>query len=221
MQQSKKGSANIKKKKNSFIEEHRRKQLIDVAIETIATLGLKGASFTHIAENAGVTKGVIVYYFDSREDLIDQIMKSIQQDMQSSIRLHVKKQMGSIDKLLAYASSFFRFAEANRSKYTAFTELWTTISTNKESNPYGSIAYDECRSYISQILSEGQKKGEISLADIKTASVVIQAIIDGVIIQWTLSPKSVDLEKCEKSALDLIHLYITSNVENFAAAAAK
>jgi AcrR family transcriptional regulator len=211
MQQSRKLPAGRKEKKNSFIEEHRRRQLIEVAIETIATSGLKEASFAHIAKNAGVSKGVVAYYFKSREVLIDEIMKSIQREVRYNIMKRLNKQMSSMEKLLAYASTFFSFAEENRSMYTAFTELWTTISKKKESNPYGSVAYEECRSYIGKILSDGQKNGEIFVPDIITASTVIQGLIDGVIIQWSLSPSLVDLKKCEKNVIDLIHLYVTKN----------
>jgi len=214
MKQSRKLPAGSKEKKNSFIEEHRRKQLIEIAIETIAKSGLKQASFAHIAENAGVSKGVIVYYFNNREALIDQIMSSIKSDVRTTISTRLNIQMSSVEKLLAYVSAFFSFAEKNRSKYTAFTELWTTISTKKESNPYGSLAYEECRSYIGKMLADGQKNGEIIIPDIITASTVIQGIIDGVIIQWTMSPMKVDLKRCEKNVIDLIRLYITNNALN-------
>ena len=214
MQQSRKLPAGSKVKKNSFIEAHRRKQLIEIAIETIAKSGLKQASFANIAENAGVSKGVIVYYFNNREDLIDQIMSSIQSDVRATITKRLNMQVGSVEKLLAYVSAFFSFAEENRSKYTAFTELWTTISAKKESNPYGSLAYEECRSYIGKMLADGQKNGEIIIPDIITASTVIQGIIDGVIIQWTMSPMQVDLKMCEKNVIELIRLYITSNTQN-------
>ena len=50
----------------TFTEAARRTQIIECAIETLATLGYAQASLAHIAKRAGISKGVIVYYFSSK-----------------------------------------------------------------------------------------------------------------------------------------------------------
>ena len=44
----------------TFTEAARRIQIIECAIETLATLGYAQASLAHIAKRAGISKGVIV-----------------------------------------------------------------------------------------------------------------------------------------------------------------
>ena len=48
-------------KRPSFIEAARRAQLIESAIETIATLGYVHASLAQVAKRAGISKSVITY----------------------------------------------------------------------------------------------------------------------------------------------------------------
>ncbi|MBV9711803.1 MAG: TetR family transcriptional regulator, partial [Ktedonobacteraceae bacterium] len=69
----------------TFTEAARRTQIIECAIETIATLGYAQASLAQIAKRAGISKGVIVYYFKSREELIKQVVKAIFTDAASFI----------------------------------------------------------------------------------------------------------------------------------------
>jgi TetR/AcrR family fatty acid metabolism transcriptional regulator len=49
--------------KPSFIETARRAQIIECAIDAIAELGFAQASLAQIAKRAGVSTGVILYYF--------------------------------------------------------------------------------------------------------------------------------------------------------------
>lgn len=61
----------------SFIEVAWRVQIIECTIETLATLGYKQAWLAQIAKRAGISKGVITYYFTIKEQLIEQIVSEI------------------------------------------------------------------------------------------------------------------------------------------------
>ena len=61
----------------SFIEQARRAQIIDCAIETIAELGFAQASLAQIARRAGVSTGVTLYYFGGKDDLIRAVAAQI------------------------------------------------------------------------------------------------------------------------------------------------
>ena len=56
--------------KGSFIEQARRSQIVDTAIRTIAQRGYSQASLAEIAREAGISKGVISYHFEGKDDYI-------------------------------------------------------------------------------------------------------------------------------------------------------
>lgn len=58
----------------SFIEQARRAQIIECAIDAIAELGFANASLAQIAKRAGVSTGVILYYFAGKEALIREVI---------------------------------------------------------------------------------------------------------------------------------------------------
>jgi len=53
----------IARTKTTFIEEARRKQILDIALEKIATQGFQNTTIQEIANQAGISKGVIYYHF--------------------------------------------------------------------------------------------------------------------------------------------------------------
>ncbi|WEL93058.1 helix-turn-helix domain containing protein, partial [Tsukamurella tyrosinosolvens] len=58
----------------SFIEEARRRQIIAAAAEVLADEGYGRATLARIARQAGISKGVISYHFDGKDDLMRQVV---------------------------------------------------------------------------------------------------------------------------------------------------
>lgn len=56
--------------------EERPQELLDAAIEVFSTNGYRATRLEQVAEAAGVTKGSIYYYFDSKEELLTQALQS-------------------------------------------------------------------------------------------------------------------------------------------------
>jgi len=196
-------------RKATFIEEHRRRQLIDTAIETIANEGLHQASLSAIAGRAGVTKGVISYYFKSKHELVERVMADILADIRGFISERVAGSPTPSLKLKNYVSAFFDYAMVNRDRYAAFVELWTVIAWGSNKNPFGSVSYVQCRNYIDTILREGQKKGDFPQLDLNQLSTLIQGMVDGVIIQWLLDPELVNIDVCKKKVLETLDIYLS------------
>ena len=66
-----------KKEKRSFIEEARRAQIIEAAIDVIADLGASQSSLAKIAERANISTSLILYHFKDKEELFNIVLGSI------------------------------------------------------------------------------------------------------------------------------------------------
>jgi AcrR family transcriptional regulator len=58
------------------VVEDRRDQIIDAAMQVFAQKGFIKATNKDIAREAGITPGLIYYYFDSKEDLLKTIIET-------------------------------------------------------------------------------------------------------------------------------------------------
>ncbi|MGV3553408.1 TetR/AcrR family transcriptional regulator [Rhizobium sp.] len=92
--------------------EATRNALFSAAIATVGEYGYADTSVARITEKAGVAQGTFYNYFDSRQDLLDQLLPSI------SVRLleHVKQKVrGAADSPIARErariTGFFEFLE--------------------------------------------------------------------------------------------------------------
>ncbi|GAA6179627.1 MULTISPECIES: TetR family transcriptional regulator C-terminal domain-containing protein [unclassified Shimia] len=67
-------------RKPSRIQQRNRKRILDAALEVFSSHGFRGATLDLIAEEAGLSKPNILYYFDGKEDihatLLNQLMET-------------------------------------------------------------------------------------------------------------------------------------------------
>ena len=61
----------------TFTDTARRAQILDAAIDTIAELGYGQASLARMAERAGTSKGVILYHFDGKDEIVREIVRGL------------------------------------------------------------------------------------------------------------------------------------------------
>lgn len=69
------------KEQLDIIREEKTQLILDAALELFASKGFESASISEVAKKAGVSKGLIYNYFESK----DEILKSLVDDVMSSI----------------------------------------------------------------------------------------------------------------------------------------
>lgn len=62
---------------NQVIREQARQQIINAAFELFAQIGYQKTSIAAIAKEAGVSKGLIYHYFESKEDVLIGIFEML------------------------------------------------------------------------------------------------------------------------------------------------
>ena len=197
--------------RSSFIEEARRRQIIDTAIGTIASRGYAGASLAEIARGAGISKGVISYHFQSKGALFDEILSRLLREPADFVKERVDAVDRAQDKLRAYISANFEFMKSHRNHFVALVGLWESKASSEKSNRFKAEAYEPSRRYLSRILEAGVRGAELRSLPHETMASVIQAAIDGVMLQWVFDPSAIDLDACKDEILQMISQRVSSS----------
>jgi len=86
-----------------------RKRILEAAFEVAGEVGLHRVSVAAIAERASVAVGNLHYHFGSREDLLRELMVSVQIEL-----------LGVVENAIAQVPGFFASEEASMRAYLAF-----------------------------------------------------------------------------------------------------
>ncbi len=170
----------IGQKHPTFTEAARRTQLIECAIEVIATLGYAQTSLAQIAKRASISKGVIVYYFSSKEALIEQVVSEIYTAAVQAVTPQIAVQPTAQLRLQAYIRSAVDYIGTHRMRMVALLEIALNFRTADGKLRYGATSEEWILSTLEDLLHQGQEDGEFRGFDLRVMAVTIRRAIDAV-----------------------------------------
>jgi betaine-aldehyde dehydrogenase len=72
------------------IEEMRRRELVEVTIDSLAEVGFVGTTLAQIAARAGVSPGLVAHYFDDKDGLLDAAFRSLARRVGRQVRARLR-----------------------------------------------------------------------------------------------------------------------------------
>ena len=163
----------------SFIEQARRRQIIDGAIDVLARDGYGSASLAAIAEEIGVSKGVISYYFAGKDELLRAVVADVLAEASGEMRPQVQAASGFADALDRYITSNLDFIGSRRHKILALTEIFNNMRSADGQHPYAE-GHRAAVATLAGLLADGQNAGEFGEFPAEYAAVALRAAIDAV-----------------------------------------
>jgi TetR/AcrR family fatty acid metabolism transcriptional regulator len=191
------------KKEPSFIERARRDQILSGAIAVLAESGYQGASLSVIAERIGVSKGVLSYYFDGKDDLLRQVVSTVVAQAAEFMAARLGQATSSRAALGIYVSSNLEFLAAHRSSVHALVEVLTHVRAEDGGSPLYATANADAVDQLAALLKRGQKDKEFGRFDARVAAVSIRASIDAVTTLLRADP-DLDIAKYSRELVALI-----------------
>jgi betaine-aldehyde dehydrogenase len=73
------------------IEEMRRRQLVEVTIDSLAELGYVGTTLAQIAARAGVSPGLVAHYFKDKDGLLEAAFRSLARRVGMQVRARLRQ----------------------------------------------------------------------------------------------------------------------------------
>ncbi len=165
----------------TFIETARRAQIVAAAIDTIAELGYGQASLARIAEAAGTSKGVIMYHFGDKDELIRKIIAELVARTGAYMRPLVEAEQAGAAMLRVYIESSLAFMAANRNHVLAAVEIALGARAADGGRLFGAAFHNASVTAAEQLLAHFQGTGEFRAGfDPRVMAITIRAAIDSV-----------------------------------------
>ena len=172
----------------SFIETARRAQIIEQVIETIADLGYAQASLAQIAKRAGISKGVIIYYFASKEELLKQVVTEIFTAAAKSVTPQIAAQPTAKLRLQVYIRSAVEYIGTHRTQMVALVEILTHYRGANAKPIFDQDRQETIVADLEALLRNGQEEGDFRPFDLQVMAVTIRRAIDAVAYRYAANP---------------------------------
>ncbi|MBN1881772.1 MAG: TetR/AcrR family transcriptional regulator [Deltaproteobacteria bacterium] len=181
--------------KNLELTQKRKSQILRAAYDIIAEQGYENITVQDIATRAGFSKGIIYYYFSSKEDvmvsLFDSIIRVIDRNFASTIQNHPepKEQM---ERILRVS---FDLVHEHKEFYHVMMVFWSQITQKTLMSDLNATLFRRYRREMAKIVERGVDKGVFrARVDVNLLASLIIAVIGGASLQYIFDPEAFDFK---------------------------
>ncbi len=203
MSTARRGTAGTPEARPSFIEAARRQQLIQAAITVVASVGYAQASVARIAQQVGISKGLIAYHFRNKEDLLAQTLKETFRTIGAAVTQALDLTQPTPVILRQLLVETAAYGATHRAEFRALDEIARNLRDPSGQHLLTLADYDEVYQGLERLFRRGQREGHFRATDARVLAVTYQAAVDAMFAYTDAHPDT-DLHAYAATLADLL-----------------
>jgi betaine-aldehyde dehydrogenase len=164
------------------VEDTRRRQLIEVTIDSLAELGYVGTTLAQIAARADVSPGLVAHYFGDKDGLLDCAFRSLARRVSNQVRARLRLVSTPRGRIQAVIDANLAPEEFEQRTGTAWLAFWGQVlqvkSLKRVQSAYQKRMLSNLRSALKKLVPPDEAQ---------RLAAMIAAMIDGVWLRAALS----------------------------------
>ena len=186
------------------VAAERKNQIVRATVDCISKYGYHNFSMQDVARTAGVSKGIIHYYFLNKDDLMMSVLDKVASDIEKVLQTDMGSITNPIKKMEVFVEICLDVVRNTREYYQVNMDFWTQINQKEEVKQVIAKHYENFRKTCSKVINEGIEMGYFLQVDPYEYSSYIIAVIDGISLQWLFDEQFTSYDKLSKKICDLI-----------------
>ena len=191
-------------------EDARRRQLVDVTIDSLAEVGFVGTTLAQIAARAEVSPGLVAHYFDDKDGLLEAAFRSLARRVGSQVRNRLRQVSTARGRIQAIIDANLAPEEFDQRTGTAWLAFWGQVlhlpRLKRIQSAYQKRMLSNLRSSLKRLVAPDEAE---------RLAAMIAAMIDGV---WLRAALSGWREADSESARALLTAFVDGRLGQTAAA---
>jgi TetR/AcrR family transcriptional regulator, transcriptional repressor of bet genes len=177
------------------LKEARKVQLMEATIDCIAARGFADLTLADVARGAGLSVGIVNFYFRSKDALLIETLRHLVADYIQQTNDNIRKAgTCAAAQVEAMIESDFHRAIANRKKVTVWYAFWGETRWRPEflkiCQQLSDSFHQETRAIFARLIAEGGYRN----IDADLVARGFDAMIDGLWLDMLINPKAVERE---------------------------
>jgi len=176
--------------------DQRREQMLRAALEVIVERGYPDTRIQDVAERAGTSPALVIYYFKTKDQLLTEAMRFSEDTWyEDGMRriVAIGTAAGRLEELVALCCQpEADDPDAPSASWLLWVDLWAQAARNTEVASVRQKFDERWRDTIASLVTQGQEAGEFGPVDAADFAVTMSSLLDGFAIQIALEDPTVD-----------------------------
>ena len=173
----------------------RKQQIVQATVECISKFGYHNFSMQDVAKTAGVSKGIIHYYFLNKDDLMMSVLEKVAEDITSTLHQNMKSSKDPAQQLEIFITTSLNIVRTSKEYYQVNMDFWAQINQKQKVREIILEHYKEFKQTVLSVLEAGILVKVFKEVDVASFGNMIIAMIDGLSLQWLFAGETPDCEK--------------------------
>jgi AcrR family transcriptional regulator len=185
------------------MREATRRHIMREAASEFARLGFDQANINVIAEQAGIGKGTIYLYFESKRDLFLSMLRSIAQEQLAVIRETLSAEEPIRQRLERLFRAFAHLAEEESDNFNVY--MSALYGVNRAFQAEATKLLRDYVAVIALMLEQSQARGEIHSQNVEATALQVLSLTESYVLSAkVLGESEAQIARQAPSVADLI-----------------
>ena len=187
----------------------RREQIVRATIRCLAREGYTRLTMKKVAREAGVSQGILHYYFADKRAMLAATLEAVTRDLDRRVAAAQSRTgRDSRARLRALVRACLEVAVSRPEFWVVFVEFWGEMLHDRRLRDLNTAVYSRTRRLIGRLIAEGVRAGRFRPVDPRRASAVVLGLIDGLSLQLTFDPEAFGVAEAARFCDDALGRYL-------------
>jgi AcrR family transcriptional regulator len=172
------------------LDSEKAQRILEAMRSSVGRRGAAGSTFDHVAQEAGVSRGLLHYYFGSKERLLVEVLR---RDAELRLERLEASLSGanSVDELLqALVSQLEELVGEDPGSRSLIYEMASESRRNEDIRDELAELYRSVREHLADVLRAKEREGIVRLrGDAEAVASILFALGDGLELQLVADPR--------------------------------
>jgi AcrR family transcriptional regulator len=187
----------------------RREQIVRATVRCLARDGYTRLTMKKVAREAGVSQGILHYYFADKRAILTATLEAASRDVDRRVAAAQSRTgRDPAARLRALVRACLEVAVGRPEFWVVFVEFWGEMMHDRRLREVNAEVYDRTRRLIGRLIADGVRTRRFRAVDPERAAAVVLGLVDGVSLQLTFDPEAFSVAEAARFCDDALVRYL-------------
>ena len=184
--------------------EIRRNQILDAATTVFVRQGFQHARMDDIVEESGLSKGTLYWYFKSKEDIINAILRRLFTGDLENLESLVQAEGTASERLLQLTNNRVNGMKQMSSLVPIIFEFYAVAVHQQWVQQFIGEYFKHFRTLLEELIQQGIDTGEFRPVNATKAAISLASLYEGLTLHWLMDPQTVQWEILSENSIPML-----------------
>jgi AcrR family transcriptional regulator len=186
------------------ISEIRRNQILDAATKVFVRLGFQHARMDDIVEESGLSKGTLYWYFKSKEDIINAILRRLFTGELENLESLLLAEGTASERLMQLTNNRVIGMKHMSNLVPIIFEFYAVAVHQQWVKQFIGEYFKHFRGLLENLINQGIARGEFYPVNAAETAISFASMYEGLTIHWLMEPEAVQWDILSENSIPML-----------------